>query len=120
MSRKEILTQPSLIALLIAEIVSTTGSQMTWLALPWFVLVTTGSATKTTLVMTTDLGGLALLGLPRGRLIGWRPADDDPATAGAGDARDPGAPDAGSPSRSCAQSPSRSAPSARPTSRLRR
>jgi predicted MFS family arabinose efflux permease len=69
-SRKEILTQPSLIALLVAEIVSTTGSQMTWLALPWFVLVTTGSATKTTLVMAAELGGLALLGLPGGRLLG--------------------------------------------------
>ena len=70
MSRKEILTQPSLIALLAAEIVSTTGSQMTWLALPWFVLVTTGSATKTTLVIAFELGGLALLGLPAGRLLG--------------------------------------------------
>ena len=70
MSRREILTQPSLIALLTAEVVSTTGSQMTWLALPWFVLVTTGSATKTSLVLATELGGLALLGLPGGRLLG--------------------------------------------------
>src|SRR5919198_2377012 len=70
MSRREILTQPSLIALLAAEVVSTTGSQMTWLALPWFVLVTTGSATKTSLVLATELGGLALLGLPGGRVLG--------------------------------------------------
>jgi hypothetical protein len=27
-------------ALLVAELVSTTASQMTWLALPWFVLFT--------------------------------------------------------------------------------
>ena len=36
-----------LAALLAAEVVSTTGSAMTYLALPWFVLVTTGSATRT-------------------------------------------------------------------------
>jgi hypothetical protein len=29
-----------LLALLVAETISTTGTQMTWLALPWFVLVT--------------------------------------------------------------------------------
>jgi hypothetical protein len=29
------------VAQLVAEVVSTTGAQMTWLALPWFVLVTT-------------------------------------------------------------------------------
>lgn len=70
MSRRDLLTQPSLIALLAAEVVSTTGSQMTWLALPWFVLVTTGSATKTSLVMAAELGGLALLGLPGGKVLG--------------------------------------------------
>ena len=70
MSRKELLTQRGLVALLAAEVVSTTGSQMTWLALPWFVLVTTGSATKTSLVIAAELGGLALLGLPGGRMLG--------------------------------------------------
>jgi predicted MFS family arabinose efflux permease len=69
-SRKEVLTQRGLPALLAAEVVSTTGSQMTWLALPWFVLVTTGSATKTSLVLAAELGGLALLGLPGGRVLG--------------------------------------------------
>lgn len=70
MSRKDFLRQPSLLALLASEIVSTTGSQMTWIALPWFVLVTTGSATKTSFVMAAELVGLALLGLPGGRLLG--------------------------------------------------
>ncbi len=56
-------------ALLAAEVVSTTGSQMTWLALPWFVLVTSGSATKTTFVVAAELVGLAALGLPGGRLL---------------------------------------------------
>ena len=59
-----------LLALLVAEIISTTGSQMTWLALPWFVLVTTGSATKTSFVMAAELVGIGLLGLPGGRLLG--------------------------------------------------
>jgi len=49
---------------------------MTWLALPWFVLVTTGSATRMTIVVTAELLGLALLGLPGGKLLGrigaWR------------------------------------------------
>jgi MFS family permease len=59
-----------LLALLVAETVSTTGSQMTWLALPWFVLVATGSATKTSFVMAAELVGLALLGLPGGKFLG--------------------------------------------------
>ena len=71
MSRRELLSRPSLIALLSAEVISTTGSQMTWLALPWFVLITTGSATKTSFVMGAELAGLALLGLPGGRVLGW-------------------------------------------------
>src|SRR6266511_724591 len=43
---------------------------MTWLALPWFVLVTTGSATQTSFGMAAELVGLALLGLPGGRFLG--------------------------------------------------
>ena len=38
MSRAEILRHRPLRALLVAEVISTTGAQMTWLALPWFVL----------------------------------------------------------------------------------
>jgi len=59
----------SLLALLAAEVVSTTGSQMTWLALPWFVLITTGSATRMTFVAAAEIIGLALLGLPGGRVL---------------------------------------------------
>ena len=36
----------SLLALVSAELISRLGSQLTNLALPWFVLVTTGSATR--------------------------------------------------------------------------
>jgi MFS family permease len=70
MSRADLLRQRSLVALLAAEVISTTGSQMTWIALPWFVLVTSGSATRTTFVVAAEIIGLALLGLPGGRVLG--------------------------------------------------
>jgi predicted MFS family arabinose efflux permease len=69
-SRTELLRDRSILALLVAEVVSTTGAQMTWLALPWFVLVTSGSATHTTFVVAAEVIGLALLGLPGGRVLG--------------------------------------------------
>jgi hypothetical protein len=34
-------------ALVASETISMAGSQMTWLVLPWFVLITTGSPTRT-------------------------------------------------------------------------
>ncbi len=70
MSRSALLRQRPLVALLGAEVISTTGAQMTWLALPWFVIVTTHSATQTTYVVAAEVIGLALLGLPGGRLLG--------------------------------------------------
>jgi predicted MFS family arabinose efflux permease len=69
LSRSDLLRQRSVVALLAAEVISTTGSQMTWVALPWFVLVTTGSATRTTFVVAGEVIGVALLGLPGGRLL---------------------------------------------------
>jgi MFS family permease len=69
-SRSDLLRDRSIVALLAAEVISTTCAQMTWLALPWFVLVTTGSATRTTFVVGAEVIGLALLGLPGGRLLG--------------------------------------------------
>jgi predicted MFS family arabinose efflux permease len=49
---------------------------MTWLALPWFVLVTTGSATRMSFVVAAELIGLASLGIPGGALLrrigAWR------------------------------------------------
>jgi MFS family permease len=69
-SRTELLRDRSLVALLAAEVISTTGGQMTWLALPWFVLVTSGSATHATFVVAGEVIGLALLGLPGGRVLG--------------------------------------------------
>jgi len=60
----------SILALLVAEVVSSLGSQFTALALPWFVLITTGSPTKMGLVFAAELVPMALLGyLRRGRFV---------------------------------------------------
>ncbi len=69
MNRGEILRHRPLRALLVAEVISTTGAQMTWLALPWFVLTTTGSPTRMTLVMMAELAGFALAGVPAGTFV---------------------------------------------------
>ena len=56
-------------ALVSAEVVSILGSRMTYLALPWFVLVTTGSVTKMTYVLGAQLLPIALLGIPGGAVV---------------------------------------------------
>ncbi len=52
-----------------AEMVSSIGSSMTVLALPWFVLVTTGSATKLGLVLGIGSIPFVTLPVPAGSLI---------------------------------------------------
>jgi MFS family permease len=64
-----ILRSGPLRALLAAEVISTTGMQMTWLALPWFVLTTTHSPARMTGVMAAELLGFAVAGLPAGPLL---------------------------------------------------
>jgi predicted MFS family arabinose efflux permease len=64
-----LLRQRSLAALLAAEVVSTTGAQMTWLALPWFVLTTTGSPARMGIVMAVELCPLALFGIVSGSVV---------------------------------------------------
>jgi MFS family permease len=59
----------SFLALLAGEFVSRLGSQLTTLALPWFVLVTTGSASKMGLVFAAELAPIALLGIPSAALV---------------------------------------------------
>jgi MFS family permease len=66
---RALLRDRRLLALLVAETISTTGTQMTWLALPWFVLTTTGSAGKMTLVLASEAVGLVLMGLPGGTIL---------------------------------------------------
>src|SRR5438045_9259225 len=51
-----------LTALLAAEIVSSLGTQMTWLALPWFVLRTSGSPQRMTWVIIAEIAPIAVLG----------------------------------------------------------
>ena len=59
----------SLAAILAAELVSLTGSAMTYVALPWFVLVTTGSTARLGWVLAAELLPVGLLGIPSGSLI---------------------------------------------------
>ena len=56
-------------AIVAAEVVSSIGSSMTLLALPWFVLVTTGSATKLGLVLGIGSIPFVTLPVPAGSLI---------------------------------------------------
>jgi MFS family permease len=57
-----ILRDSRLRALLAAEVVSSLGTQMTWLALPWFVLRTTGSPQRMTWVIIAEVLPIAVLG----------------------------------------------------------
>ena len=59
----------SLVGLVTAELVSLTGSAMTFVALPWFVLATTGSTAKMGWVLAAEMAPIAIFGLPAGTLI---------------------------------------------------
>jgi len=63
------LRQRPIFALVSAEVISSLGSQMTFLALPWFVLQTTGSATRMGVVLAVELLPIAILGIPSGSVI---------------------------------------------------
>jgi len=56
-------------ALLAGEFVSRLGSSFTALALPWFVLVTTGSPTRMGLVFAAELLPMAIVGIPAGAVV---------------------------------------------------
>jgi MFS family permease len=51
-----------LAALLAAEAISSTGTQMTWVAIPWFVLRATGSPQRMTWVIIAEVLPVAVLG----------------------------------------------------------
>jgi MFS family permease len=68
MTRGSLLREPALLALLAREVVSLAGSQMTWVALPWFVLTTTGSATKMAVVVAVEAAALGVVGFASGNL----------------------------------------------------
>jgi len=56
-------------AVVASETISSLGSQMSFLALPWFVLTTTGSASKMGLTFAADLLPIAILGIPSGTWV---------------------------------------------------
>jgi MFS family permease len=59
----------SFLGLLVGEFISRLGSQFTMLALPWFVLVTTGSPTRMGTVFAVELLPIAIFGIPAGALV---------------------------------------------------
>jgi MFS family permease len=58
----------SLIALVAAEVISSLGTLMAVVALPWFVLETTGSPQRMSIVLAAEAAPLALLALVSGRV----------------------------------------------------
>jgi len=67
---REVLCDRRVAALLAAEVISSTGTQMTWLALPWFVLRTTGSPQRMTWVIIAEVVPVAVLGFWGGAIAG--------------------------------------------------
>ena len=59
----------SLGGLVASELVSLSGSAMTFVALPWFVLVTTGSTAKMSWVLAAELLPVVIVGIPAGSVI---------------------------------------------------
>jgi MFS family permease len=59
----------TLFSLVTAEGISVFGSQLSALAIPWFVLSTTGSPARMGIVFAVELLPLAVLGLPSGVII---------------------------------------------------
>ena len=70
MTRRALLRDRALLALLARDVISTAGSQMTWVALPWFVVTTTGSATKMAIVVAVEAAALGIVGFAAGDLVG--------------------------------------------------
>jgi MFS family permease len=67
-SRRELLRHPGLLGLLARDVVSLTGSQMTMLALPWFVLIETGSAARMAVVLAVESASVAVFGFLSGNV----------------------------------------------------
>ncbi len=68
MTRRELIRNRGLLGLLARDVVSMTGSQMTMIALPWFVLTTTGSAGRMAIVLAVESASLAVFGFLSGNL----------------------------------------------------
>jgi MFS family permease len=65
-SRSSLLRDRGVRALVAAESISVAGSQMTYIVLPWFVLTTTGSPARTSVVLAAEMAPVALFGLASG------------------------------------------------------
>ena len=70
MTRRALLRDRALLALLARDVISTAGSQMTWVALPWFVVTTTGSATKMAVVVAVEAAALGIVGFFASNFVG--------------------------------------------------
>lgn len=69
MTRAKLLRDPGVRALVTGEAISVAGSQMTYIVLPWFVLTTTGSAVRTSIVVAAEMAPVAFLGLASGTIV---------------------------------------------------
>jgi MFS family permease len=69
MNDRSMLRDRSIASLLFAEVISGFGSWMTYLALPWFVLTTTGSPTRMGFVLGAEFVPIAVLGIPSGEVV---------------------------------------------------
>jgi MFS family permease len=60
---------PTMLAFTASRFVSMTGTQMTWVALPWFVLATTNSPAKMAFVLVAEMLPFGAFGLTVGALV---------------------------------------------------
>ncbi len=63
MTPSSLLRDTGVRALVAAESISMTGSQMTYVVLPWFVLITTGSPARMSVVVAAEMAPVAIFGL---------------------------------------------------------
>jgi MFS family permease len=68
-TRRELVRNRGLIGLLARDVISSTGSQMTWIALPWFVLTTTGSPERMAIVLAVEAASMAIFGFLSGNVV---------------------------------------------------
>ena len=68
MTRRELIRNRALLGVLARDVVSLTGSQMTLLALPWFVLTTTGSPGRMAIVFAVESASMAIFGFLGGNV----------------------------------------------------
>lgn len=68
-NRTSVWRDPTLLAFTASRFVSMTGTQMTWVALPWFVLATTDSPALMSFVIVAEMVPFGIFGLTMGALV---------------------------------------------------